>query len=88
VICVGPQDLSISLGVHGDFAAPEFVEAIEQVVAAASKNRVAVGMVEREAANLERWHQRGCRFLVCNTESNMIYQSAARDVAEIKQFLG
>jgi 2-keto-3-deoxy-L-rhamnonate aldolase RhmA len=87
VICVGPQDLSISLGVHGDFAAPEFVKAIEQVVAAASTNGVAVGMVEREAANLERWHQRGCRFLVCNTESNMIYQSAARDVAEIKQFL-
>jgi 2-dehydro-3-deoxyglucarate aldolase/4-hydroxy-2-oxoheptanedioate aldolase len=87
VICVGPQDLSISLGVHGDFAAPKFVEAIEQIVAAASTYGVAVGMVEREAVNLERWHQRGCRFLVCNAESNMIYQSAARDVEEIRRFL-
>jgi 2-keto-3-deoxy-L-rhamnonate aldolase RhmA len=87
VICVGPQDLSISLGVHGDFAAPAFVEAFERIVEVASKHEVAVGMVEREAANLERWHQRGCRFLVCNTESNMIYQSAAKDVAEIKRFV-
>ena len=88
VICVGPQDMSISLEVHGDFSAPVFVDAIEQIVAAASKHGVAVGMVEREAANLERWHQRGCRFLVCNTESNMIYQSASRDVTEIRQFVG
>jgi 2-dehydro-3-deoxyglucarate aldolase/4-hydroxy-2-oxoheptanedioate aldolase len=87
VICVGPQDLSISLGVHGDFADPKFVEAIEQIVAVSSTYGVAVGMVEREAANLEGWHQRGCRFLVCNTESNMIYQSAARDVEEIKRLL-
>jgi 2-keto-3-deoxy-L-rhamnonate aldolase RhmA len=87
VICVGPQDLSISLGVPGDFSDPAFSEAIEQIVVAASNQGVAVGMVEREAVNLERWYERGCRFLVCNTESNMIYQSAAKDVAEIKRFL-
>jgi 4-hydroxy-2-oxoheptanedioate aldolase len=87
VICVGPQDLSISLGVHGDFAAPVFVESIERIVEICSRHGVAVGMVERDAAMLERWHQRGCRFLVCNTEANMIYQSAARDVEQIKRFV-
>jgi len=88
VICVGPQDLSISLGVHGDFSAPVFIEAIEQIVDVCSRHGIAVGMVERDVAMLQRWHDRGCRFLVCNTESNMLYQSAARDVAEIKKFAG
>jgi 2-dehydro-3-deoxyglucarate aldolase/4-hydroxy-2-oxoheptanedioate aldolase len=86
VVCVGPQDLSISLGVHGDFSAPVFIEAIEQIVATCTPHGVAVGMVEREAAQLERWHNRGCRFLVCNAESNMIYQSASRDVEVLRSF--
>lgn len=88
VVCVGPQDLSISLGVPGDFSAPVFVEAIERIVEICSRHGVAVGMVEREAVQLERWHQRGCRFLICNTESNMIYQSAARDVETVRKFAG
>ena len=87
VVCVGPQDLSISLGVHGDFEHPTFVEALRQVVVACSSRGVAVGMVEREAAALRRWHDMGMRFLACNNDGNMLHQAATRDVATLREFM-
>lgn len=86
VICVGPQDLSISLGKAGQFDDPTFVEAVTHVtrrVAAAGK---AAGMVERDARRFERWHAAGGRFFACNTDTNMIYMSARADVEVVRGF--
>jgi 2-dehydro-3-deoxyglucarate aldolase/4-hydroxy-2-oxoheptanedioate aldolase len=86
VICVGPQDLSISLGKAGQFDDPTFVEAVTHVtkqVAAAGK---VAGMVERDARRFERWHAAGGRFFACNTDTNMIYMSAKADVDVVRSF--
>ncbi len=87
VVCVGPQDLSISLGVYGDFGHPTFVQTMEQIVATCAKHEVAVGMVEREASDFRRWYDMGMRFLVCNNDGNMIHQGATRDVAALREFV-
>jgi 4-hydroxy-2-oxoheptanedioate aldolase len=86
VVCLGPQDLSISMDVHGDFADPTFVETLQQIVNVCSKHHVATGMVEREPGAMERWYDMGMRFLVCNNDGNMIYQSASKDVAALRAF--
>ena len=47
---------------------------------------VATGMVEREAAAFKRWYDMGMRFLVCNSDGNMLRQASANDVKVIAAF--
>lgn len=87
VVCLGPQDLSISMNVHGDFAHPTFIEALREIVNLCRDQKVATGMVEREPAALRRWYEMGMQFLCCNNDGNMIYQSAHRDVEALREFV-
>ena len=84
VVCVGPQDLSISLGIPGQFDAPEFVEAVSHVIERTVAAGKAVGMVERVVGRFERWHAAGARFMACNTDLNMIATAARADVAALR----
>ncbi len=86
VICVGPQDLSISLGVTGDFSHPTFVAAMERVASVCASHGVASGMVERDAADLKRWHDLGMRFLCSGTDAHFLARGAAESVATIQTF--
>jgi 2-dehydro-3-deoxyglucarate aldolase/4-hydroxy-2-oxoheptanedioate aldolase len=86
VICVGPQDLSISLGLTGQFDHPRFVEAIEHVMRQVSAAGKVAGMVERDARRFQRWHAAGCRFFACNTDLNLIFTGAKADVDVIHAF--
>ena len=85
VVCIGPQDLSISLGVPGDWENPTFIDAVmdaTQRIVAAGKM---AGMVERAAPRFARWHAAGARFYACNTDLNMIATAARADVAALRE---
>jgi 2-dehydro-3-deoxyglucarate aldolase/4-hydroxy-2-oxoheptanedioate aldolase len=86
VLLIGPQDLSIALGVHGNFGHPTFIEAAQKVVDAGKQHGVATGMVEKDPADFERWHAMGMRFLVCSSDSNYLREGAARDVKTLQTF--
>jgi 2-keto-3-deoxy-L-rhamnonate aldolase RhmA len=86
VLLIGPQDLSISLGVHGDFSDPTFIAAAQQIVDAGTRHNVATGMVEKDPAAFERWHTMGMRFLVCSSDSNYLREGATRDVQTLRAF--
>ena len=88
VICVGPQDLSISLGKPGAYDDPAFVEAVTHVMTRVSSAGMAAGMVERDARRFARWHAAGGRFFACNTDTNMIFTSAKADVDVVQGFRG
>jgi 2-keto-3-deoxy-L-rhamnonate aldolase RhmA len=88
VVCVGPQDLSISMGVPGDFGHPDFVAALRTLVATCAGRGVATGMVEREGANQRRWYELGMRFLVTGSDGYFIGKGAADAVAAIQEFTG
>lgn len=86
VICVGPQDLSISLGVPGNFGHPTFVEALRGLVETCSRHGVVSGMVEREAVDLKRWYDLGMRFFCCGTDAYFLAKAAAESVKTIRGF--
>lgn len=88
VVCVGPHDLSISLGMPGKYGDPVFIDTLERIVTTCRRHGVAAGMVEKEAAAFERWHRMGYRFLLCNSDGNMIAQAAQRDVATLRGIIG
>ena len=87
VICVGPQDLSISLGIPGQRQNPIFIEAVKGIIKTCTRHGIASGMVERNAADFRIWHDFGARFLACNTDGNMLAQAAAADIATLKTFI-
>jgi len=86
VMCVGPQDLSISLGIPGQRQNPVFIDAIKGIIETCTRHGIASGMVERNAADFRLWHDFGARFLACNTDGNMLAQAAAADIATLKAF--
>jgi 2-keto-3-deoxy-L-rhamnonate aldolase RhmA len=86
VFCVGPQDLSISLGLAGQYDNPTFVEAVSHVMKRVTAAGKVGGMVERDARKFERWHKVGGRFFACNSDTNMIYMQSKADVDVVRGF--
>jgi len=86
VMLIGPQDLSISIGCHGDFSHPDFLAAAQKITDVGRKHGKAVGMVEKEASAMQRWYDMGMRFLVTSSDSHMLLSSATRCVQELKGF--
>ena len=88
VICLGPHDLSISLGCHGNYDAPEFLAALQRISDVSAAHGIPVGMVEQDASKFARWHAMGYRFFCCNTDGNMIAQGSKADVATLRRITG
>jgi 2-keto-3-deoxy-L-rhamnonate aldolase RhmA len=87
VICVGPQDLSVNMGIHGQFENPLFLDAIDKINEVCAKYDKPVGMVSRDAASFKTWNGLGCRFLVCNSDLSLIFQQASRDRQTLEDVL-
>ncbi len=85
VICIGPQDLSINMGMPGEFDNPEFIETIRSVATVANAHGLACGMVSRDADSFQTWFNVGCRFLVCNSDLSLLGQAAGRDRKRLEE---
>ena len=75
-VMVGPVDLSISLGVPGDFQHPKMVDAMEKIRDSCLKHGVAPGTQTRTPALAQFWKERGMKFLGCSSEFGMMYDKA------------
>lgn len=76
-VMVGPVDLSISLGVPGDFEHPKMVAAMEKIRDSCLKNGVAPGTQTRNLALAKFWRERGMKLLGCSSDTGMLYEKAA-----------
>jgi 2-keto-3-deoxy-L-rhamnonate aldolase RhmA len=84
VALVGPADLSISLGVAGEFGHPKMVEAMGRVVAACEKAGAAAGAHLMEVEQVKEWMDRGMRCLICSTDERLLLERASEVCAELK----
>ena len=82
-VMIGPADLSISLGVPGEFQHPKMVDAIEKVRDTCVRLKIAPGIQTRTAALAKFWKERGMRFLGCSNETSMLFDRAAELVSQI-----
>src|SRR5229473_4445803 len=76
-VMVGPVDLSISLGVPGDFQHPKMVDAMEKIRDSCVSHSVAPGTQTRTFALAKFWRERGMRFLGCSSEIGMLFERAS-----------
>jgi 2-keto-3-deoxy-L-rhamnonate aldolase RhmA len=76
VLFVGPADLSHSLGIPGQFDHPDYLAAIDRVVAAADGQGKATGILLRDAVALPRHLELGFRFVGIGSDGAFIVDGA------------
>jgi 2-dehydro-3-deoxyglucarate aldolase/4-hydroxy-2-oxoheptanedioate aldolase len=84
VALVGPADLSISLGVPGQFEHPDLTESVSALVAACDRAGVAPGIQVRTLGLAESWLRRGMRFVGCGSEHGMLLEKPRETVAALR----
>ncbi|HZT31321.1 MAG TPA: aldolase/citrate lyase family protein [Bryobacteraceae bacterium] len=82
-VMIGPADLSISLGVPGDFQHSRIVEAMESVRDSCERHGIAPGTQTRTPALAQFWKQRGMRFLGCSNDTGMLFDRAVEIVKQL-----
>lgn len=85
---IGPNDLSISLGVPGEHGHPLMVEAIQRVVDACRRHGAASGIHIRDMEKLLFWRERGMTLLTYSTDTAMIMEAATGAVKRLREGLG
>ena len=85
VLFVGPTDLSHSMGVLGQFDAPEFVRAIENTVQAAAKHGKQAGLLLPAPADFARYYKAGYRFIASGSDAVLLNNAARNLVTTLRQ---
>lgn len=81
-VLVGPGDLSLNLGVPGQYDEPAFVEAVESVFAAAHERGVAPGIHCTNPDFARRWRQAGAGLLTYSSAAGLL-AAGARAAVEV-----
>lgn len=84
VALVGPSDLSISLGVPGEFEHPKLIEAVLALMESCKRHNVAPGIQVRSPALAKKWAERGMRFVGCGAEHGLLWERAREVAAELR----
>jgi 2-keto-3-deoxy-L-rhamnonate aldolase RhmA len=83
-VMIGPVDLTISLGVPGEFEHPKMLAAVEKIVESCVAHGVVPGAQARSVALARRWKDMGMLFVGCSSEVQMLYDKARETAAAIK----
>ena len=84
IAMIGPADLSVSLGVPGQFDHPELIRAIEGFVVKCNHYGVIPGIHCRNAALALPWVGRGMRFIGAGSEQGMLIERARQVTTELR----
>lgn len=76
VLFIGPADLSMELGIFGQFDHPTFKEAVQATVDAAQKAQKAVGILFFNPEEYQRYHDLGIRFIACGADATFVANGA------------
>lgn len=88
VIVVGPLDLSISLGIPGQFDDPRMIAAVDRVIEICKRHRVTSGIVMAPPEALKPWWEKGMRFFSCGGDTGFLQNGSAANVRAVRAFAG
>jgi len=81
VLFIGPADLTMELGIFGQFDHPVFIDAVRQTVAAATKAGKATGILFFNPDDYKKYHDLGIRFIACGADATFV-ADGAKQMAE------
>jgi 4-hydroxy-2-oxoheptanedioate aldolase len=83
-IFIGPNDLSITLGIPDDFANPKFIEAYQYIVDTAQKRGIPAGGHLFNAQLVSYWIDKGSRFILFNSDANALTEGYRATLNKIR----
>jgi len=86
VIFIGPNDLSISIGIPGQYASPEFESAIKRVIGLCDSRGVAVAIHLFDTELTGKWIKEGARFVLHTMDTQVMREGFRRDFEKIRAF--
>ena len=84
VIMVGPADLSIALGIPGEFDHPLLISTVERLIEKCNRHGVVPGIQVRTVAQAKAWAERGMRFVGAGAEHGLLLEKAREAVTELR----
>lgn len=87
-LLVGPADLSISLGVPGEWDSPKLGAAIDRVIAACNKHNRWPAIQVRNPAMAKHWMSRGIKLIGCGNELALLWNTMKALADDLKAARG
>ncbi|MAF54346.1 MAG: aldolase/citrate lyase family protein [SAR202 cluster bacterium] len=84
VALVGPEDLSLSLGVPGQTSHPSVQEAIQRVVDVSTAHGVVPGIHMGSVEALVNWQKQGMRMLMYNSDLGFVMEAGEAGLAILR----
>lgn len=84
VLFIGPADLSMELGIFGQFDHPRFKEALNETVNAAQKVGKATGILFFNPNDYGRYHDLGIRLIACGADATFVADGARTMARKMK----
>lgn len=81
LIFVGPYDLSLSLGIPGDFFHPKMVDAVDKILAACGKSGKIAGIFVSSPEEMQKRIAQGFTFFAYSMDT-LIFASATRAIVD------
>jgi 4-hydroxy-2-oxoheptanedioate aldolase len=76
VLFIGPADLSMAMGIFGQFDHPRFVDALNKIVEAAQKANKAIGILIFNTDDYDKYHSMGIHFIACGSDATFVAEGA------------
>ncbi|MGA3235351.1 MAG: aldolase/citrate lyase family protein [Bryobacteraceae bacterium] len=84
IAMVGPADLSIALGIPGEFENPKLISAVEKLIEQCRKYNVTPGIQVRNVAMAKAWTARGMRFVGVGAEHVLLLERSKEVVSQLR----
>jgi len=84
IMMVGPADLSIALGIPGQFDNPLLISTVDGLIEKCNKHGVVPGIQTRNFAMGKAWAERGMRFVGVSAEHGLLLERAKEVVNALR----
>jgi 2-keto-3-deoxy-L-rhamnonate aldolase RhmA len=81
---VGNDDLSIGMGIPGQLDSPEYLQAVENVIASCRKHGILPGIAGGEPTWVRYWHDKGMRVFWCAADIVSMWNATRNGISAIR----
>ncbi len=86
ILFIGPADLSMAMGIFGQFEHPRFVDALNKIVEAAQKANKAIGILIFNTEDYDKYHSMGIKFIACGSDATFVAEGARVMAKKLNSF--
>jgi 2-keto-3-deoxy-L-rhamnonate aldolase RhmA len=87
IAVVGPDDLSISMGIPGELTNPKYLDAVQRVIEACHRHNVMPGIAGGDPNVAAKWVEKGMRVLWYANEICLMWMAGVQQVNRLKDAL-